>query len=215
MKKSLVILVAVLMLICFTKNIFAAENTFNIGFDHLSSSTAEVMGNHWLHTYMTGDILKLEYLADYYKVELNYANLDTGFIDGKVALTEIIGGYKVFDGVFIILNMYKQNSSTYDDAITGYLAGIDGTYHLKNNMSIKGFVEVSLPYEARKWGIPVNILADIWGFRCNIFDYGFQFSQSITDKVNIHFSFRSLKATVNLDSYYIGTMSSLGVTYSF
>lgn len=204
MKKSLVILVVVLMLFCFTKNVFAAESTFNIGFDYLSSSTVEVIGTDWYHAYMTGYILNVEYLTDSYKLELNYGNLDTGFIDGQVALTEIMGGYKVVNGVYIILNIYNQYSSTYSDAITGSLVGVDGSFHLKRNMFIEGFVEVSAPYAA-----------DIWGLPCSIFEYGFQFAQPLNDKVNTHFSYRSLKATTDLGSYYIGTMSSLGVTYSF
>jgi hypothetical protein len=192
---------------CFKKNVFAAESTFNISFDYLSSSTAEFMCIDWLHKYMTGNILKVEYLADSYKLELKYANLDTDSLDGQVAFTEIIGGYKVANGVFIILNIFNQYSLTYGDAISGNLAGVDGILHLKSNMSIEGFVEVSLPYSA-----------DILHYSGSIFDYGFQFTQSINDRISIHFSYRSLKATEDLSPYYpyyIATMSSFGVTYSF
>lgn len=204
MKKSLVILVIALMLICFTQNVFAAENTFNVGFDYLTSSTAEIIGTGWYHIYMTGYIFNIEYLADTYKFGLNFGSLDTGIMDGQVTLVEIIGGYKVADGIYIILNKFNQNSTTYGDAITGILVGVDGSYHLRSNISIEGFVEASSPNGA-----------DIWGLPCSIFDYGFQFRQLINDKVDIHFGYRSFKATTYLGTYYIETMSSLGVTYAF
>lgn len=213
MKKLFFVLLVILLLALSATSVIAADNKFQVGLDYAASGAADTnQTGSKLSSDCTGYILNGEYLADRFKLGVNWANLKPKDIDNET-FTELMGGYKIVENIFATLTYYKQDWT--GGTTTANMVGIDALFPVGNKFSIGGNLGYSL-LGASSSGSTFN---GINGLNTAVTQYGLKFVYQVSDSINVNLKYRvdnshfTATGFSSVDNNY--TWITLGVGYAF